>query len=195
MFLLLLLYCCCHSQFSTVDDVPDSYFHKHRYVYGYVERVIDGDTIRVRHRPGYGVRRQKSQPLEQRGISKDTLSIRIYGVDCPEIAKKKSEVTQPYGEEAKEFTSNLLLHKMVKITFLSKDQYRRAVAAVETVPPRFCGWVPFLKRDLTVELARRGLAELYTGGGAQYNVSAKVLVVATVLLQLTRAPLRTKRTN
>lgn len=130
--------------------------------------MIDGDTIRIRHRPGFGLRRHSTSPLQQRGISKDTLSIRIYGVDCPEIAKNKNQVTQPFGLEAQEYTTKLVLHKMVRVKFLSRDQYRRAVAVVETVPPRL---VPFRRKDLSVELARRGLAELYTGGGAQYYVS------------------------
>ena len=70
-------------QFLTVDDVPKEYFDNQRYIYAFVERVIDGDTIRVRHVPGYGYGRKVPQPLEKRGISGDTLSIRIYGVDTP----------------------------------------------------------------------------------------------------------------
>lgn len=158
-------------QFSTADDVPSDYFSDNRYIYGFVERIIDGDTIRVRHVPGYGLRRQSTQPLQQRGIAKDTLSIRVYGIDTPEIGKNKRQVSQPFSEEAKSFTSKLVYNKMVKVTFLRKDQYSRAVASVETVPPRFLSWIPgFGPKDLSLELAKAGLAELYTGGGAQYNV-------------------------
>lgn len=164
-----------NSQFRTVDDVPKEYFTDHRYIYGYVERIIDGDTIRVRHIPGYGLlgvfQSKQKQPLQQRGISQDTLSIRIYGVDCPELAKNTRQTSQPYAEKAKDLTEQLTYHRVVKITFLRKDQYSRAVAVVETTGP--LTRVPFLRRwarkDVSVELAKSGLAELYTGGGAEYN--------------------------
>jgi endonuclease YncB( thermonuclease family) len=155
-------------QFDTVADVPKSYFDQERSIYALVERVIDGDTIRVRHVPLYGFTGQSPSPLTSRGIADQTMSIRVYGVDCPEIAKN-GKAGQPFAEEAKQFTSKLLLHKMVKITFLRRDQYGRAVSAIETVTP---WWKMGLgKKDLSMELARQGLAELYTGGGAEYFVS------------------------
>jgi len=161
-------------QFNTVDDVPSDYFDSHKSIYAFVERIIDGDTIRVRHVPFYGIRRKTPQPLQQRGIASDTLSIRVYGVDTPEIGKNKRQTSQPYGEEAKQFTTNLVYHKMVKITFLRKDQYGRAVAGVETVGGGLLRWLPgFGPKDLSMELATAGLAELYTGGGAEYNVSLR----------------------
>ena len=147
-------------------------------IYAFCERVIDGDTIRVRHIPTYGLRRwipgtaKAPQPLQQRGIADDTLIVRIYGVDCPEVAKRGSP-GQAFAQEAKDFTTNLLFHKMVKITFLRKDQYRRAIAVVQTVGNPLLGWIPIgnlRSRDISMELATAGLAELYTGGGAEYNV-------------------------
>jgi Staphylococcal nuclease homologue len=123
--------------------------------------------------PGYNWRRWKHPtPLTSRGIADQTLSIRIYGVDCPELAKF-GKPSQPYGPEAKEHTSRVVLHRVVRITLLRKDQYRRAVAQVQTVPSRFFSWIPldvFRPKDVSVELASAGLAELYTGGGAEYCV-------------------------
>mmetsp|Transcript_20117 Transcript_20117/g.43359 ORF Transcript_20117/g.43359 Transcript_20117/m.43359 type:complete len:166 (+) Transcript_20117:557-1054(+) len=55
-------------------------------------------------------------------------------------------------------------HKMVKVTFLRRDQYRRAIAQVETLD----GGVFTGNKDVSMELAKAGLAELYTGGGAEY---------------------------
>jgi endonuclease YncB( thermonuclease family) len=165
-------------QFQTADDVPKDFFKNHNKIYAFVERIIDGDTIRVRHYPGYSFRRQKREPLQSRGIAHLTLSIRIYGVDTPELAKNKSQKSQPFAEEAKDFASNLLYHKMVAITFLRKDQYSRAVCAVHTLPKfgRMLAWVPgWGSKDVTVELARVGLAELYTGGGAEYFGNREVL--------------------
>jgi len=152
-------------QFYTVDDVPTAFFKDQRYIYAFVERIIDGDTIRVRHVPGYGLGRSAPQPLQQRGIANETLSIRVYAVDTPETGKNKRQTSQPYGDEAEAFTRELVYHKMVKITFLRRDQYRRAVAQVETVG----GGILSSSKDLSMELAKAGLAELYTGGGAEYN--------------------------
>jgi endonuclease YncB( thermonuclease family) len=157
-------------QFDTVNDVPKSYFTDQRTIYAYVERIIDGDTIRVRHVPFYSWTGRSPQPLTTRGIADQTLSIRIYGVDCPEIAKN-GKAGQPFAEEAKQFASNLMLNRMVKITFLRRDQYGRAVSAVETVSPWWA--LGFGVKDLSLELASAGLGELYVGGGAEYYVSAE----------------------
>jgi endonuclease YncB( thermonuclease family) len=167
-------------RFDTVSMVPDDYFTGHRSLYGFTERVLDGDTIRIRHVPGYGINTfSPPEPLQQRGIANDTLIVRLYAVDCPETAKKKDQVTQPFGEEAKTFTSDLLYHKMVKVTLLRRDRYGRAIGMVETVNPTTTTTSSILvvndnddetNMDVSMELARRGLAELYTGGGAEYNV-------------------------
>ena len=67
-------------RFDTVNDVPSSYFKEKRVIYGMAERVIDGDTIRVRHcRTRFSC--PKPDPNVKR-IYDSTLSIRIYGVDC-----------------------------------------------------------------------------------------------------------------
>lgn len=153
--------------------VPKSHFEEHRCIYAFVERVIDGDTIRVRHLPAYAFRLRPPTSLKKRGIADETLSIRIYGVDCPEIAKNKNQESQPFGEKAKQFTTEFCMHKVVKITFLRKDHYGRALAAVESLPVAgpLLKWVPGLgRKDLSVLLAREGLAELYTSGGAAYWV-------------------------
>lgn len=157
-----------HVKFQTVHDVPKEYFQQKKTIYAFCERIIDGDTIRVRHCR----RNDNPRPLQTRGIAHITLCIRIYGVDTPEMAKFKITKSQPFAEEAKQFTSDLLLHKMVQITFLRKDQYGRAVCVVKTMPlfGNIFPWLPsFGVRDISMELARVGLAELYTGGGAEYN--------------------------
>ena len=162
-------------QFETVGMIPKSYFDNHLTIYGYTERVIDGDTFRVRHIPGYAMllptnNYESSSPEvkgRRGGIADTTLLIRLYGIDCPEISKNKNQVTQPFGNEAKEYTSNMIDHQVVKITLLRKDRYGRAVAMVETIPSNILA----SSKDLSIELARQGYAELYTGGGFEYNVS------------------------
>ncbi|OEU12191.1 hypothetical protein FRACYDRAFT_244448 [Fragilariopsis cylindrus CCMP1102] len=120
-------------KFETVDDVPSRYFKEDRVIYGRVERAIDGDTVRIRHCrtsfycedrmkkvPTSGSRRISLEPPKR--IYDSTLSIRLYGVDCPEIQKRKNDPpSQPFGDEAKEYVTNLVLGKKVKVTLLSKD--------------------------------------------------------------------------
>jgi endonuclease YncB( thermonuclease family) len=162
-------------RFDTVDRIPPSYFDRHVRLYAYTERVIDGDTIRVRHVPGYNwpliggnapPEDRKKNQKKKRGIADETLILRLYGVDCPELSKKSSVPPQPFALEAKEFTTSQVYHQMVVVTLLNKDRYGRAIAMVETVPssPLAAG------TDLSIELARQGLSQLYTGGGAEYNV-------------------------
>ena len=78
----------------------------------------------------------------------------------------------PFGDEAKEFTRQLVDQKIVRIKLLRKDQYSRVVAKV-TIK----GFLPFTKKDVTLELAERGLATLYTGGGAEYDVCRRATLV------------------
>ena len=135
------------------------------------ERIIDGDTIRIRHCP---TRFSCPEPdSKTRRIYDSTLSIRLYGVDCPELQKRKSDApSQPFAAEAKDFTSDLLLNKKVRIKLLRKDQYGRAVAKVEgsrrLLPP-------FNRKDVSLELVRNGLATIYEGGGAEYDGNIEIL--------------------
>jgi endonuclease YncB( thermonuclease family) len=160
-------------QFDTAADIPKRYFHQNNVIFGKVVRVIDGDTIRVKH-----CRTRFSNPSidkNQKRIYDSTLSIRIYGVDAPELQKRKSDPpSQPFAEEAKELTSNLCLHQKVSLKLLRRDQYGRAVAKVETMR-HMKTFPPFRKKDISIELTRKGLATLYTGGGAEYDGNKELL--------------------
>lgn len=72
---------------------------------GKVVKVADGDTFTI---------------LDSYGKSH---RIRLYGIDCPEL-------NQPFGKEAKRYTSNLVLQKMVSIEKISTDRNGRMVAKV-----------------------------------------------------------------
>jgi endonuclease YncB( thermonuclease family) len=136
-----------------------------------VERIIDGDTIRIRHCPTR-FSCPEADPTIRR-IYDSTLSIRVYGVDCPELQKRKSDPpSQPFAEEAKDCTSNLIMGKKVQIKLLRRDQYGRAVARVQTSLQVF---PPFSRKDVSVQLSQRGLATLYTGRGAEYDGNRKLL--------------------
>lgn len=113
--------------------------------------------------------------MNQRRIYDSTMSIRIYGVDSPELQKRRSDPpSQPFAEEAKQLTSDLVFGKKVKLTLLRRDQYGRAVAKIQTTRS-LKTFPPLVAKDVSVELTKRGLATLYTGGGAEYDGNRELL--------------------
>ena len=72
--------------------------------YGYVVKVLDGDSIQVQ---------RKGKIIE----------IRLYGIDCPEWR-------QSYGDEAKRFTREKIYRKTVTVEPKDIDRYDRVVALV-----------------------------------------------------------------
>ena len=157
-----------------MDDIPKDYFLNRKIIYGRVVRVIDGDTIRVRHCRSRWLGCPPDDPTVKR-IYDTTLAIRIYGVDCPELQKRKDQPpSQPFAQEATDLTSHLVADQMVCIKLLRKDQYNRAVAVVLT-PRRLVTIPPLSRKDLSMELLQHGYATLYVGGGAEYNNNREVL--------------------
>lgn len=73
---------------------------------GRVIRVADGDTITI-----------LTEGKEQKRI-------RLYGIDCPE---KK----QPFGQKAKQFTSNKVFGELVEVEEKDIDRYGRTVGIVK----------------------------------------------------------------
>lgn len=73
---------------------------------GYVVKVLDGDSIRVKKQS-------------------ETVEIRLYGIDCPEWK-------QSYGNRAKRFTKAHLYHKYVEVEPRDIDRYGRVVSLVTT---------------------------------------------------------------
>ncbi len=75
-----------------------------KYLSGRVVGVADGDTITVL-------------------VNKKGTKVRLYGVDAPE---KK----QAFGQRAKQFTSNLVFDRDVRVSVVSMDRYQRTVGIV-----------------------------------------------------------------
>ena len=73
---------------------------------GFVEKVIDGDTLHIRH-------------INE----KNTVKVRLYGIDAP-------EEQQAYGYNSTEFLRNLCEEKTVVVVDIDADQYGRTVAIV-----------------------------------------------------------------
>mmetsp|Transcript_5191 Transcript_5191/g.7237 ORF Transcript_5191/g.7237 Transcript_5191/m.7237 type:complete len:251 (-) Transcript_5191:71-823(-) len=146
-------------QYNTANDIPSSWYKEQKVIRGRVIKVIDGDTIRVRHAPLSTEGRDCKKP-----IADCSISVRLYAIDAPETAKRGNP-GQPFAKEATEYTSNQVLDKVVRVKLLRKDQYDRVIG--EVITPN--------NLDLSVSLAEKGLASLYTGGGREYDGHKEVL--------------------
>ena len=101
---------------------------------GRVDRVVDGDTLRV-DLPG------------------DDRTVRVIGVDTPEVARD-GRPGACYGDEARAFTRSLLDDRQVRLTLGAEpiDRFGRTLAAVRLLDGPGAG------RDLALALARGGYA-------------------------------------
>ncbi|MCK6470254.1 MAG: thermonuclease family protein [Planctomycetes bacterium] len=97
---------------------------------GQVVGVSDGDTIRV-----------MAEGKEEK--------VRLFGVDCP-------EKDMPFGSAAKQFTSDLVFGKPVRVQKVASDRYGRIVA--EVLYREADGAA---ERSLNAALAEAGLAWAY----------------------------------
>ena len=79
-----------------------------------VTHVIDGDTVRIERIPGG-----------------EDETIRLLGIDAPEIAHSPTEKSGHWGEEATSYLERVLEHKPVVLhldTTQTRDKYRRLLA-------------------------------------------------------------------
>ena len=98
-----------------------------------VFRVTDGDTITVTD-----------------GRAEKT--IRLVGIDAPELSHKKRKPSQPYAQAATKFLAGLVLNKTVEIKEYGQDRYGRTLAVV------FLGG-----KNVNLEMVKAGYAEVYRG--------------------------------
>ena len=101
-----------------------------------VSRVVDGDTIKVR------------------SISGET-TIRLVGIDAPEVSHKKREPGQPFSQQATKYLAGLVLNKTVDIKEYGHDRYGRIL-----------GVVSLGGRNINLEMVEAGFAEVYRGDPA-----------------------------
>lgn len=101
-----------------------------------VTKVSDGDT--------FWCVNQKNEKVK----------IRFIGIDSPESRNAFKRKKQPFGKEASEFTSNLILDKFVRLTFDidSLDRFGRTLAYVYLQDGTF----------VNEEIIRNGFATLMT---------------------------------
>jgi endonuclease YncB( thermonuclease family) len=102
-----------------------------------VVRVYDGDTIKVTE-------------------NGKEITIRLVGIDAPEISRKKHLPGQPFCLKAKEYLSTLILNKVVNIKFYGKDESGKSLGEIFAE-----------KVNINIEMINAGLAEVYRGIPAQ----------------------------
>ena len=101
-----------------------------------VSRVTDGDTITVRD-------------------GRVEKTIRLVGIDAPEVSHKKREPGQPYSQQATKHLAGVVLNKTLDIKEYGHDRYGRTLGEV------------FLdSRNVNLEMVDAGFAEVYRGDPA-----------------------------
>jgi len=146
----------------TALDITNDDLDKHRVFTGKVVAVSDGDTLRIRHRPWWACFMPMPKNVHK---AEQSVAVRVAAVDCPEVAHfgKKG---QPFGLDAKKFTTERILGKCVRMRALVRDQYGRLVASITYGP-----W--FARRSLAKELIQNGLAVVYRQTGAEEGWEGK----------------------
>lgn len=84
---------------------------------GKVIKVYDADTITIASKLPYD-----ASPYYR-------LSVRLHGIDCPEIKSKNMEENQ-VAVLARDFVSNLVFNKVVRLENVQRDKYGRLLADV-----------------------------------------------------------------
>jgi micrococcal nuclease len=116
-----------------------------------VDRVVDGDTIRVFHTPA-GEDSPKS------------IRVRLIGINAPEVARQ-DKPAQPYAAEATEFSRNFLSGKKAYLRFGPRrlDQHNRVLAYVFVDDAM-----------LNEEIVREGLARETHFTGDDHSVARRI---------------------
>jgi endonuclease YncB( thermonuclease family) len=102
-----------------------------------VTRVTDGDTITVRGASG-------------------EMTVRLVGIDAPEVSHKKREPGQPFSQQATKHLAGMVLNKTVGIREYGHDRYGRSLAVVLLD-----------SKNVNLEMVKAGFAEVYRGEHAK----------------------------
>jgi endonuclease YncB( thermonuclease family) len=102
-----------------------------------VNRVIDGDTIEVK-----------------KGSVK--LTVRLVGIDAPEVSHKKHEPGQPFSQQSTKYLAKLAQNRSVDVKSYGADRYGRVLGEV------FADG-----NNANLEMVKAGMAEVYRGNPAQ----------------------------
>lgn len=129
---ILLLFFLIAFPVSAVHAAPAEYID------AIVIKVLDGNTIQAV------------------ATDKKKINIKLYGIDAP-VAEVKNKRTgaiekpgQPYGEEARDYLTSMVLDKKARIKIVNGDRQKKVSAVV---------WVG--KHNMSLEMIKAGMAEAY----------------------------------
>jgi endonuclease YncB( thermonuclease family) len=155
-------------RYRVESDIPGRIVRRGGTLHGYVMRVTDGDGLRFYHTPWLR-RMLRPEMRKLRKISNETINVRLAGVDAPELSHY-GVPGQPFGKEALDFLRGLAERRRVSLTIHQLDQYKRVLGTVHVKSEN-----PLLRvlglggRNVSMELAKAGLAEVYRGPNACYG--------------------------
>lgn len=133
------------------DKLPELYTMKGKKKWCRVVEVYDGDTITILY----------FTDTECKGESLRKEKLRLYGIDTPELKPLKTtenrEQVIEKAKEARDFLSNLILHKTIYIVFTEEEKYGRRMGHLYLTSNTYEKSI----NDLMIE---KGYAKAYFGG-------------------------------
>jgi endonuclease YncB( thermonuclease family) len=143
-----------HRQYLTSGEIPASLIGNGQ-LQGTATFIMDGDTFKFFHQPDASFQ----VPTRIHDLKSTTMSVRIAGIDAPEVSHGDGQPGMAFGQEAKDALSKMIYKKPVVLRLLDRDQYGRLVAAVS-----YDGG-----QDVATKMLAEGFAHLYTGRDASYG--------------------------
>ncbi|MFB0532932.1 MAG: thermonuclease family protein [Desulfatiglandales bacterium] len=98
-----------------------------------VTKVYDGDTIMAE---GHDI----------------VIYVMLAGIDAPEIASRRSQPQQPYGQEARQYLESLILNEIIDIKGYGIGAYPYN---------HLIGEVYLKDKNVNIEMLKKGLAEVW----------------------------------
>ena len=161
-------------RYKNTNDLPLQFFEKQKKLSGLAVTVNDSDNLRFYHQPNWLFSLLKPN-LARQDLKYHTINVRLAGIDAPEMAHFGTK-PQPYAVEAKEWLTNFVQGRRVKIQLLRIDQYGRAVAMVWVHRRRFPFFFWPVWWNVSLEMVQAGFATIYRDAGAEYgNIKDKLL--------------------
>lgn len=103
-----------------------------------VDSVYDGDTITLvvpikmeiyDMESSTTLVLKSTNPHDKHNIKLNKIKVRLFGIDTPELKPSKNLIGREAhivkAKEARDFLSNMILNKLVKVKFLQNDKYGR----------------------------------------------------------------------
>ena len=148
-----------------------------------VESVYDGDTIVIivpikleifNMKTSNSLDLESSNSNNTNKIILNKIKVRLFGIDTPELKPCKNLLGRNehilMAKKAKDFLSNLILNKIIKVQFLHNDKYGRPLVKLFIVDNEKTIYI----NDLLIS---NGYAKKYDGGCKNNNLTDLVEII------------------